>query len=86
MEASSPNGKMSRRLAPVVHKLKWALQRDKLSKMVRMKFCNGVDGTVGLGNWLERQGYGLVEESEKVRLAICPDIRKIIGFYEGLSK
>lgn len=62
-----------------MRKLKWSLQRDKLAKMVR----DG-SGILGVGKWLEGNGRH-VREGERVRLAICPDIRKIVGFYEDLT-
>ncbi|KAJ7103213.1 hypothetical protein B0H15DRAFT_200780 [Mycena belliarum] len=70
---------ISRLLLPVMRKLKWSLQRDKLAKMVRDD-----SGILGVGKWLE--GNPIVHEGERVRLAICPDIRKIVGFYEGITK
>ena len=41
--------------------------------------------------WIEKQGPKLIpdsssgEEVERTRLALCPDVGKIIRFYEGLS-
>jgi len=41
--------------------------------------------------WIEKQGPGLIPDSspglevERTRLALCPDVGKIIRFYEGLS-
>ena len=41
--------------------------------------------------WIERQGPKLIPDSssglevERTRLALCPDVGKIIKFYEGLS-
>lgn len=41
--------------------------------------------------WIERQGPKLIPDSspgletERTRLALCPDVGKIIRFYEGLS-
>jgi len=74
---------VSRSLLPVMRKLKWSLQRDKLAKMVRA-------GTIlpsarGFGNWLEGKGSGVVQDTERVRLAICPEVRKIVGIYERLG-
>ncbi|KAJ6469637.1 hypothetical protein C8R47DRAFT_1150356 [Mycena vitilis] len=77
VEASSLS--ISRALLPIMHKLKWSLQRDKLAKMVR----DG-SGIFGVNQWLEGRRH-IVHEGERVRLAICPDIRKIVGFYENLT-
>ncbi|KAJ7293004.1 hypothetical protein C8J57DRAFT_1267849 [Mycena rebaudengoi] len=71
---------VSRSLLPVMRKLKWSLQRDKLAKMVR----DG-SGLLGFGKWIEGKGRHVIPEGERVRLAICPDIRKIVGFYENLT-
>jgi hypothetical protein len=62
-----------------MRKLKWSLQRDKLAKMVR----DG-SGILGVGNWLEGR-RNIVQEGERVRLAICPNIKKIVGLYEGMA-
>ena len=41
--------------------------------------------------WIERQGPKVIPDSspglevERTRLALCPDVGKIIRFYEGLS-
>ncbi|KAJ7754951.1 hypothetical protein DFH07DRAFT_868476 [Mycena maculata] len=79
-DVESSSLSISRSLLPVMRKLKWSLQRDKLAKMVR----DG-SGIFGVGKWLEGNGRHIVHEGERVRLAICPDIRKIVGFYEGLT-
>ncbi|KAJ7161248.1 hypothetical protein C8R43DRAFT_992000 [Mycena crocata] len=71
---------ISRSLLPVMRKLKWSLQRDKLAKVVR----DG-SGIFGVSKWLEGNGRQIVHDGERVRLAICPDIRKMVGFYEDLT-
>ena len=44
-----------------------------------------------VATWIEKQGPRLIPDSnsgpevERTRLALCPDVRKIIRFYEGLS-
>ncbi|KAF8910174.1 hypothetical protein CPB84DRAFT_1834184 [Gymnopilus junonius] len=82
VESSSMN--VARSLLPVVHKLKWSIQRDKLAKVFKDSGMR-----VGLGAWLEG-GNGsarkLLPEDEKVRLAVCPDIRKTLGFFERLGR
>jgi hypothetical protein len=40
---------------------------------------------VHFGRWLETKGRGIVEDGERVRLALCPDIRKIVRFYESIA-
>jgi hypothetical protein len=76
---------LARSLLPVIHRLKWSFQRDALSRTVK-GFHDITTGIVDFGAWFERKGQGIVEDDERVRLAICPDIRKIIAFYEGLGK
>ncbi|KAJ7897202.1 hypothetical protein B0H14DRAFT_2677318, partial [Mycena olivaceomarginata] len=78
-DVESSSLSISRSLLPIVRKLKWSLQRDKLAKMVR----DG-SGILGVGNWLEGR-RNIVQEGERVRLAICPNIKKIVGLYEGMA-
>ncbi|KAF8971752.1 hypothetical protein BDZ97DRAFT_1784913 [Flammula alnicola] len=65
--------------------LKWSLQRDKLAKVFK---DSGV--RLGIGAWLEtgtgENGRRVLLEDEKLRLAVCPDMRKTRGFFERLSK
>ncbi|KAG1783553.1 hypothetical protein EV702DRAFT_1054184 [Suillus placidus] len=83
---------VSRSLLPVVRKLKWSIQRDKLANEVR-----GLSGgALGLGNlafpltgslgaWIELKGPSVVQDCERVRLALCPDMRRMVKFYESLG-
>ncbi|KAJ3511005.1 hypothetical protein NMY22_g15794 [Coprinellus aureogranulatus] len=81
VEYSKPT--IARSLMPTVHKLKWSIQRDSLAKLIKARFYN----KAGLfGNWVEKEGRGVVKEDEKVRLAICPGIRTRVGFFEALSR
>ncbi|KAH0591068.1 hypothetical protein H2248_001174 [Termitomyces sp. 'cryptogamus'] len=76
---------ISRSLLPAIHKLKWSFQRDKFAKMVRIgSWASGQD-RANIGDWRERKGHSIVEDGERVRLAMCPDIRRIVRFYEGLA-
>ena len=82
VESSSLN--VSRSLLPIMRKLKWCLQRDRLAKVFKV---SGVP--VGIGAWLDRrdsEGRKVVQESEKLGLAVCPNIRTKVGFYERLGK
>ncbi|KAF7436485.1 hypothetical protein PC9H_003318 [Pleurotus ostreatus] len=91
IESSSPA--VSRILLPVMRKLKWSIQRDKLAKMVREGACitavvnaSGKPDVDAFGRWLESKGKGLVkEDSERVILAICPDVKNIVRQYEALG-
>lgn len=67
---------IDRSLIPILRRLKWAMGRDQLARLIKQK------GIVTA--WLEGPGRRLVsdEESEKVRLAICPNIRGRIEFWE----
>ncbi|KAJ7170205.1 hypothetical protein C8R46DRAFT_896150 [Mycena filopes] len=72
---------ISRSLLPIIRKLKFSLQRDKLARMVR----DG-SGILGVNKWLEGRAHIVHDSAERVRLAICPpDVRKIVGFYEALT-
>ncbi|OJA10302.1 hypothetical protein AZE42_05547 [Rhizopogon vesiculosus] len=80
---------VSRSLLPVVRKLKWSIQKDALAIKVR-----GVKGGAlglgdsplpGFGPWIELNGQSIVRDCERVRLALCPDIRRMVKFYESLG-
>ena len=83
---------ISRSLLPVMRQLKWSIQRDKLAQLVR----EGLSGTVGRKNtdgaqrsiaaWFESRGRGIVQDGERVRLALCPSVRKMVHFYEQLGR
>ncbi|KAG1757205.1 hypothetical protein EDB19DRAFT_1623853 [Suillus lakei] len=83
---------VSRSLLPVVRKLKWSIQRDKLANEVR-GLSNGALGlgnstlplTGSLGAWIELKGPGVVKDCERVRLALCPDVSRMVKFYESLG-
>ncbi|GAV98820.1 glycosyltransferase family 22 protein [Lentinula edodes] len=85
--------RVSRSLLPVMRKLKWSIQKDKLSKKIRDGTVHSIPGRLNnssLGSleafcgWLENRGRGIVHDNERVRLAICPDVQKKVLFYEGL--
>jgi len=73
---------MARSLQPVVHKLKWSLQRDRLAKLIKSSSCSS---KAGFGAWLESTARHIIHDGEKVRLAVCPDIRQRVVFYERLA-
>jgi len=83
---------ISRALLPVVRQLKWSIQRDRLARMVRDGACVGgktsVDNKGGsrLAAWIEAKGKGIIQDGERVRLALCPGIRNIVEFYEALGR
>lgn len=83
VESSSTN--MARSLQPVVHKLKWSLQRDRLAKLIKNNSCSITGSKAGFGAWLESTARHIIQDGEKVRLAICPDIRQRVVFYERLA-
>ncbi|KAF5385070.1 hypothetical protein D9615_001256 [Tricholomella constricta] len=86
-DVESASHTISRILLPVIHQLKWSIQRDSLARMVRLDFC-GIPGPDGrrFGEWREKKGHGIVQDGERVRLAICPDVRKTVKFYEELTQ
>ena len=81
----SSNASVSRSLLPTVRKLKWSIQRDKLAKVVRDREDAVLSGG-GLRNWVEGAGRGIMMESERLRLALCPDVKRCVKFWEGLGK
>lgn len=83
VECASPF--IARSLLPVVRKLKWCIRRDELAKMVRSKLDNEGSGGSKNRGWFEGDGYGLWQEHERIRLAICPGVRQFISFFEGVS-
>lgn len=91
-DVESSTTAVSRSLHPALHNLKWSIQRDRLAKLVRSgSSCSiiggqSITGAVGFGAWLEQSGKGIVQDSERVRLALCPNAQKTIAFYESLGK
>ncbi|KAI0652511.1 hypothetical protein C8Q79DRAFT_899009 [Trametes meyenii] len=82
-EASSSH--VSPSLVSSVRRLRWALQRDRLARLVKDRAEMVKDG--GVVAWLEGKGGTAVwRENERVRLALCPGIKGIVKFYEGLSR
>jgi hypothetical protein len=81
---------VSRSLLPTMRTLKWSLQKDQFAKRVRdgNKGSSSISGGAlrGFARWFESRGKGLLHEDERVRLAICPDVSKIVGFYEELGR
>ncbi|KAI8990693.1 hypothetical protein BD414DRAFT_413930 [Trametes punicea] len=72
-------------LVSTVRRLRWALQRDRLARLVRDR-CHIVKNG-GVADWLEGKGRAaLSRENERVRLALCPGIKNIVRFYEGLAR
>ncbi|TFK56716.1 hypothetical protein OE88DRAFT_1803384 [Heliocybe sulcata] len=84
-DAESSSLTISRSLLPVMRKLKWSIQRDQLAQMVRDKALVA-RGPGGPAAWLEAKGRTVMIESERLRLALCPGVRKIVKFYEGLGR
>jgi len=77
---------VSRSLLPVMRQLKWSIQRDAFANKVRSVKAGALDlGNSGLGPWIELKGQSIVGDCERVRLALCPDIRRMIKFYESLG-
>ncbi|KAG7099647.1 hypothetical protein E1B28_001473 [Marasmius oreades] len=73
---------ISRLLLPVMHKLKWSFQRDRLARVIREK--GQVSGEVA--KWINEKGKGILQEGERVRLALCPDMRRKVGIFESLRR
>ncbi|KAI0368862.1 hypothetical protein BV20DRAFT_980448 [Pilatotrama ljubarskyi] len=72
-------------LVSTVRRLRWALQRDRLARLVKDRSEMVKNG--GVVAWLEGKGRSaLWRENERVRLALCPGIKGIVKFYEGLAR
>ncbi|KAG6380916.1 hypothetical protein JVT61DRAFT_5308 [Boletus reticuloceps] len=82
---------ISRSLLPMVHKLKWSIQKDNMSRVVRSHTFSAMHSESphpfngGFGTWVELKGANIFGDSERVRLALCPDVRKMIQFYEKMA-
>jgi hypothetical protein len=72
-----------------MRQLKWSIQRDALANKVRGGTLGLGDSilplTGGLGPWIEMKGQSIVRDCERVRLALCPDVRRMVKFYESLG-
>ena len=70
-----------------MRRLRWALQRDRLAHFVKDRSEMVKDGNGGLMKWLEGNGRVVMwRENERLRLALCPGIKGIVRFYEGLAR
>ncbi|KAF9454156.1 hypothetical protein P691DRAFT_770865 [Macrolepiota fuliginosa MF-IS2] len=83
VESSSTN--ISRTLLPIVHRLKWCIRRDQLARSFKSGPYATPAGRVALWAWLEDKGRGIVQDGERLRLAICPGVRAKVYFYEALD-
>ena len=80
-----PEADVSPAIVPAVRRLRWALRRDRLAHFVKDRSEMVKNGS--LGKWLEGDGRVVMwRENERVRLALCPGIKGIVRFYEGLSR
>ena len=77
-----PESRCSPRLLPTIRSLKWSQRRDAFARMVR---SNRAGSSIDRG-WFEGPGHGIWEESERVRLAICPGVRPILRFWESHTR
>ncbi|KXN88816.1 hypothetical protein AN958_06685 [Leucoagaricus sp. SymC.cos] len=83
VESSSTN--FSRTLLPIVRRLKWCLRRDQLARNFKSGPYANADDRVAFWAWLEGKGRGIVKDGERLRLAICPDVKSKVCFYETLD-
>lgn len=73
---------ISRSLLPAIVQLKWQMAKDKLAQSVRSSAPRN------FRTWI-MEGHGRVLmglENERVRLAVCPDVKKIVGFWEDVAR
>jgi len=83
IESSSTN--MSRKLLPIVRQLKWCLLRDQLARRFKIGPYGNSDDRTAFWTWLEGKGRSIVQDGERLRLAVCPDLKKAIRFYEAFN-
>lgn len=84
-DVESSSTKFSRTLLPVVRRLKWCIQRDQLARNFKtVPYANAHD-RVAFCTWLEERGRGIVQDGERIRLAVCPDLKRRVRFYETLT-
>lgn len=78
---------VSRRLLPVIARLKWSMKRDKLARRVRVNSPEGgmITDVDHFKTWFESSGRLLIPESERIRLAICPGVGRFVKIFEGLA-
>jgi hypothetical protein len=84
-DVESSSIKISRSLLPIVRQLKWSIRRDQLARCFKSGPYATANGGSALWTWLEAGGRNVVKDGERLRLAICPIIRKKICFYEHLD-
>jgi hypothetical protein len=98
IETSSPG--VARSLLPTMRKLKWCLQKDRLAR--EFKQCGkavavglGIWLSEGEGEMFhdvereverKRMRKRIFGDGEKVRLALCPDMKQRVGFFEKLGR
>lgn len=81
-DIESSSTKISRTLLPIVRQLKWCIRRDQLAR----RFKSGPRaGEIAFWAWVEDGGRSIVQDTETLRLAICPDVKKKVYFYETLD-
>lgn len=89
-DVESSSFTIARSLLPIMRQLKWCIRRDDLAKMVRdskqSSRDEGGSNSASAARWIESRSTLLVGESERVRLAICPGVKKIVEFYEHLAR
>ncbi|KAI0036596.1 hypothetical protein K488DRAFT_40785, partial [Vararia minispora EC-137] len=76
---------VARALLPTVRQLKWSLRKDDLARVMRACTAPQRGGKPsGAFAWIARKAM-IVGENERVRLAVCPGVRKIVDRYERLA-
>jgi len=99
IEVSFPG--VARSLLPTMRKLKWCLQKDRLAREFKrcgkaVAVGLGIwlsegegeifDGDVEKEIERKRMRKRIFGDGEKVRLALCPDVKQRVGFFEKLGR
>ena len=93
---------VARSLLPTMRKLKWCLQKDRLAREFKRCGKAAGDGlgiwlseegegeitfeNTGRDVENKRMRKRIFVDGEKVRLALCPDVKKRVGFFEKLGR
>lgn len=77
---------ISRRLLPTIARLNWEMTRDRISRSIRSNYSRKgmVNDEKSLKRWMEINGM-FIQETERVRLAICPGVRKFVRMFDKLT-
>lgn len=77
-DVESSSAFISKSLLPVLHRLKWSIQRDRLANILRQS-----PRSLNPAIWLLTNARLLTTENERVRLVVCPGAKRLIRLFEN---